>query len=114
MIEVYGIPGCDNVKKVRAWLDANGIAYAFHDYRKAGVPVALLREWVVARGWETLLNRRGTTWRLLDESTKSQVLDDVSAIDVMVAHPSIIKRPVVVAAGQIFVGPDEAMTLPVA
>lgn len=92
---LHGIPHCDTVKKARAWLDAAGIAYVFHDFKKQGVPAASLARWSDAAGWETLLNRKGTTWRKLDEATKAGVVDAASAAKVMSAEPSVIKRPVV-------------------
>ena len=105
-ITVYGIPNCDSVKKARKLLDQRGIAYLFHDYKKQGVPEAELRRWVVAKGWETLLNRKGTTWRALDDATKLSVTDAEAAIAVMLAHPSTIKRPVVEQASTLIVGVD--------
>jgi arsenate reductase (glutaredoxin) len=105
---VYGIPNCDSVKKVRAALDARGATYTFHDYKKLGVPEAELRRWAETLGWEALLNRKGTTWRKLDESVKASVVDAASAIAVMLAHASTIKRPVVTRATLVIVGVDLA------
>ena len=105
-VTVYGIPNCDSVKKVRVWLDAHGVAYAFHDYKKLGVPEVELTRWVAAKGWETLLNRKGTTWRALDESIKAGVVNDASAIAVMLANASTIKRPVVTRGDALIVGVD--------
>ena len=93
-ITVYGIPNCDTVKKARGWLDGLGLAYTFHDYKKAGIAPDKLREWVEARGWEFILNRRGTTFRNLPEADRTD-LDDAKAIRVMCANTSTIKRPVV-------------------
>ena len=93
-ITVYGIPNCDTVKKARGWLDGLGLAYRFHDYKKAGIAPDKLREWVEARGWEAILNRHGTTFRNLPEAERSD-LDAARAIRLMVANPSAIKRPVV-------------------
>lgn len=107
-VTVYGIPNCDSVKKARDWFDVHGINYAFHDYKKQGVPEALLRQWVKARGWEVLLNRKGTTWRELDAATKASVVNGETAIAVMLTHPSTIKRPVVTRDGAIVVGVDVA------
>jgi len=95
MITLYGIPNCDTVKKARAWLAANGQAHAFHDFKKQGVPPEALARWLQAPGWETLLNRKGTTWRQLDAVTQGAVVDAASAGALMQAHPSLIKRPVV-------------------
>ena len=103
---VYGIPSCDKVKKVCAYLTEHGIVYIFHDYKKQGVPKAELRAWVKANGWEALLNRRGTTWRGLDETVRAAVIDDESAIAVMLTNASTIKRPVVVADQMIIIGAD--------
>ena len=108
MIQIYGIPNCDSVKKARDWFDVHGINYTFHDYKKQGVPEALLRQWVKARGWEVLLNRKGTTWRELDAATKASVVNGETAIAVMLKRPSTIKRPVVTRDGAIVVGVDVA------
>lgn len=95
-VTVYGIPNCDTVKKARAWLAEQAVPYSFHDFKKQGVPADLLPSWLAAVGWETLLNRKGTTWRKLHEATRLAVADDASATAVMLANPSVIKRPVVV------------------
>jgi arsenate reductase (glutaredoxin) len=105
-IILYGIPNCDSVKKTRAFLSERGLAYTFHDYKKQGVAEAELRTWVDAKGWETVLNRKGTTWRGLDEKTKANVNDAGSAIAIMLAKPSTIKRPVVVSGETIIIGVD--------
>ncbi len=94
---LYGIPNCDTVKKARKWLDARGVAYAFHDYKKAGVDEAALADWVAEAGWQALLNTRGTTYRALSDADKADI-DAAKAVRLMVANPSLIKRPVV--AGQ--------------
>ena len=106
-ISLYGIPNCDTVKKARRWLDAKGIAYAFHDYKKEGADPAKLKACVAAKGWETILNRAGTTFRKLDESQK-QGLDADKAIVLMLEHPSTIKRPVVEYPGGLLIGFDAA------
>lgn len=93
-ITVYGIPNCDTVKKARGWLDGLGLDYRFHDYKKAGIEPDKLRQWTDARGWETILNRQGTTFRKLPENDRTD-LDAEKAIRLMCAHPSAIKRPVV-------------------
>jgi arsenate reductase (glutaredoxin) len=108
MITLYGIPNCDSVKRARALLDARGVTYTFHDYKKHRVPESALRKWVDAKGWEAVLNRKGTTWRLLDEATKASVVNNASAIKVMLAQASTIKRPVVVSGETIVVGVDVA------
>ena len=92
---LYGIPNCDTVKKARGWLDAHGVAFAFHDFKKAGVPAAALEQWVDRLGWEVLLNRAGTTFRKLPEAERTW-LDRDRAVALMLAHPSAIKRPVLV------------------
>jgi len=92
MITMYGIPNCDTVKKARTWLDQNGVAYAFHDYKKAGIDRARLTAWVEELGWETVLNRAGATFRALSEADKAG-LDANKAIERMLAQPSMIKRP---------------------
>ena len=102
---MYGIPNCDTVKKARTWLDANGAGYAFHDYKKQGAHPAKLQQWVAQAGWETVLNRRGTTFRALPEEQKAD-LDADKAIALMAAHPSCIKRPVVEHPGGVLVGFD--------
>lgn len=108
MIDVYGIPNCDTVKKARKWLEAEGRDYTFHDYKKEGVDAGKLVGWTDAVGWEVLLNKRGTTFRKLDDADKEGI-DREKAIALMVAHPSMIKRPVVEHAGGVLVGfkPDE-------
>ena len=107
MIEVYGIANCDTVKKARAWLEAKGVGYTFHDYKKEGADPAKLRAWVDAKGWEAVLNRRGTTFRKLDSALTAN-LDAAKAVALMQAHPSAIKRPVVEYPGGLLVGFDAA------
>jgi len=102
-VTIYGIKNCDTMKKARAWLDAHGIAYAFHDYKVEGIDQAQLKAWVREVGWETLLNRKGTTFRNLPESDKEALGED-KAIALMLAHPNIIKRPVLEGAGSLLVG----------
>jgi arsenate reductase (glutaredoxin) len=102
-LTLYGIPNCDTVKKARTWLEARGFAYAFHDYKKAGADPARLAAWSKAAGWETLLNRAGTTFRKLAE-TDREGLDEARAIALMAANPSAIKRPVVEHPGGLLVG----------
>ncbi|MBS7670179.1 ArsC family reductase [Croceicoccus gelatinilyticus] len=104
-VTLYGIPNCDTVKKARKWLEARGADYAFHDYKKAGVPEDHLREWVAKEGWEVLLNKRGTTFRKLSDADKADI-DADKAIALMMEHPSMIKRPVVEHEGGLLVGFD--------
>jgi arsenate reductase len=91
------------MKKARAWLDDHGVAYAFHDYKTAGVTAETLRTWAAEVGWETLLNRNGTTFRALPDTDK-QNLTEAKAIALMVAQPSLIKRPVLATPGGLIVG----------
>lgn len=111
-ITLYGIPNCDTVKKARAWLDGRGIAYAFHDYKKAGAEAAQVARWVEAAGQDKVLNRAGTTFRKLPEAEREGLdAEDggARAVALMVAHPSCIKRPVVEHPRGLLVGfkPDE-------
>ena len=92
---LYGIPNCDTVKKARAWLKERGTDYTFHDFKKQGVPPGRLDAWVKAVGWEKLVNRKGNTWRGLEPSVQERVKDEASAKALMMAWPSVIKRPVV-------------------
>lgn len=109
---VYGIRACDTVKKARTWLDDNGIAFAFHDYKTAGVDATVLRGWVDRLGWEALLNRSGTTFRKLPEADKTG-LDADKAIAIMLANPSAIKRPVLVSGEALLAGfkPDTYLSV---
>lgn len=104
-ILLYGIPNCDTVKKARSWLDAQGYAFSFHDYKKEGAPADRLRAWVAAVGWEKLLNRSGTTFRKLEAEQKEE-LDEAKAIRLMQAQPSMIRRPVVEYDDGLLVGFD--------
>jgi len=94
-ITVFGIPNCDSVKKARLWLQNQGLAHAFHDFKKDGVPPEALARWMQALGWEVLLNRKGTTWRKLDPALQGSVADAASAAALIQAQASVIKRPVV-------------------
>ena len=106
-ITVHGIPNCDTVKKARAWLDDHGVAYRFHDFRKDGLAPEKVDRWIAAGGWEPLVNRKGTTWRQLDERLRADVADAASARALMLAQPSVIKRPVIEwPAGAVTVGFD--------
>jgi arsenate reductase len=106
MIKIYGIPNCDTMKKARRWLEANGVEYDFHDYKKLGVPEKNLKNWVKQTGWETVLNKRGTTWRKLDEDHKDNI-DEAAAIQVMLNNPGIIKRPILESGKLLLIGFDE-------
>jgi Spx/MgsR family transcriptional regulator len=92
---LYGIPNCDTVKRARAWLTERGVAHTFHDFKRQGVPADALTRWLEALGHERLLNRQGTTWRKLDDETKARAADPAGAQDLMLAQPSVIRRPVV-------------------
>ena len=94
-ITLYGITNCDTVKRARAWLTEHELAYVFHDFKKQGVPQPQLDHWLVELGWEAVLNRRGTSWRRLDETARADVVDAASARAALLANPSLIKRPVV-------------------
>jgi len=93
-LTLYGIPNCDTVKKARVWFDGRGVAYTFHDYKKVGADAGALRRWVDALGWETVLNRAGTTFRALPDADKADLTAD-KAVALMLAQPSMIKRPIV-------------------
>jgi arsenate reductase len=100
---IYGIKNCDTMKKARAWLDKKGAAYEFHDYKTAGIERARLEAWAGKVGWETLLNRAGTTFRKLPDKDK-EGLTEAKAIALMLASPSMIKRPVLETGGKLLVG----------
>lgn len=102
-ITIHGIRNCDTMKKAFAWLEAKGVAYRFHDYKTAGLDRAMLEAWVQQAGWEALLNRAGTTFRKLPEEQK-QGLDTAKAIALMLAQPSMVKRPVLDVRGQLLIG----------
>jgi len=102
-ITIYGIKNCDTMKKARAWLDSHGIAYDFHDYKTAGIDRSKLAQWSGKLGWETLLNRAGTTFKKLADADK-EGLDESKAIALMMAQPSMIKRPVLDQDGKLLVG----------
>ena len=102
-VTIFGIKACDTMKKARDWLDRRGVAYAFHDYKTLGVERGRLQAWARAVGWETLLNRSGTTFRKLPDADK-QGLDEARAIALMLAQPSMIKRPVLDTGDGLVVG----------
>ncbi len=106
-ITLYGIRNCDTMKKARQWLDAHGVDYHFHDYRKDGLDEQQLRAWVDELGWETLLNKRGLTWRKLPPEVR-EAIDEESAIQIMRENPAIIKRPLLDLGDRRVVGFDEA------
>ena len=102
-VTIHGIKACDTMKKARAWLETHGIAHEFHDYKLAGVTRATLERWVNLVGWETLLNRAGTTFRKLSDADKAGI-DAAKAVALMQAQPSMIKRPVLDVDGKLTVG----------
>jgi Spx/MgsR family transcriptional regulator len=102
-VTLYGIKNCDTIKKARAWLDARGVAYTFHDYKAEGIDRARLKSWARSVGWETLLNRAGTTFRKLPEADRADI-EEGRALALMLDQPSMIKRPVLDMDGRILVG----------
>jgi arsenate reductase (glutaredoxin) len=102
-ITIYGIKNCDTMKKARAWLDEHGVDYAFHDYKTTGIERDQLEQWSKKVGWEALLNRAGTTFRKLPDKDKNNI-DAKKALVLMLAQPSLIKRPVLDAGGKFLVG----------
>jgi arsenate reductase (glutaredoxin) len=119
---MFGIANCDTVKRARAWLAEQGVDYVFWDYKKHAVPADWLHAWLPALGWQNLINTRGTTWRKLDEAERQAVLNDSSALQLMLAQPSVIKRPLMhwrnargtknMAAGAAFSNASETLTTP--
>ena len=103
MITLYGIKNCDTVKKARRWLESNDTPYQFHDFRADGLTQEQVENWAQQLGWETLVNKRSTTWKQLDE-TQRTTMDNSSSITAMVQHPTLIKRPVLESDGEILVG----------
>ena len=92
MVTLYGIKNCDTVKKARKWLDLHGVDYAFHDFREDGLERDQVTTWIAELGWETLVNRRSTSWKALDPATREQ-MDEVAALQAIMAQPTLIKRP---------------------
>ena len=104
---LYGIKNCDTVKKARRWLEANDVAYTFHDFRADGLNQSTIETWLKKVSWEILLNKRGTTWRKLKDPRKEQ-LDETLAVELMLANPTLIKRPVMTRNDDCVVGFKEA------
>ncbi|MBI1397503.1 MAG: Spx/MgsR family RNA polymerase-binding regulatory protein [Betaproteobacteria bacterium] len=108
MIRVYGIPNCDTVKKARAWLDGHGVGHEFVDFRKQPPPVSLVASWIASLGRDRVVNRRGTTWRRLDQVAQASADTDAGAAALLAANPSAIRRPVVEIDGGWLIGFDTA------
>ena len=108
-ITLYGIPNCDTVKKARTWLDSNGVAFSFHDFKKAGLAEEMVAGWLRQVEWEVLLNRKGTTWRALPDERKAMITDAASATALMLESPSVIKRPVLARDDTTHVGFSDAL-----
>ncbi len=109
MIEIYGIPNCNTVKKALDWLNENKIAFTFHNFKKEGVSEANLKKWIAEVGWEALVNKKGTTWRQRDDATQKTIINEKAAIALMIEKTSVIKRPVVNLKNKILLGFDESV-----
>ncbi|MEY2799467.1 MAG: hypothetical protein RI934_455 [Bacteroidota bacterium] len=107
-MKVYGIPNCNTVKKSIDWLKQNKIDIEFHDFKKLGVTAAQLKKWIDLVGWEALVNKKGTTWRMLDAETQASITSEKKAIALMVEKTSVIKRPIIEVGKTIILGFDEA------
>jgi arsenate reductase len=107
MLTIFGIKQCSTMQKAFSWLDAHKHPYTFHDYKKLGIDTATLEDWCLLIPWENLVNTRGTTWRKLSEAERKD-LDKAKAITLMVAHPSLIKRPLILGASEPILGFDES------
>ena len=106
---LYGIPNCGTVKKARAWLEAHGVDYTFHDFKKQGINEALVSGWLKQAGWQKLLKKTGPTWGQLPDAVKSSIKDDTSALKLMLEKPNVIKRPVLEKNGKVLAtGFDES------
>ena len=102
-VTIYGLATCDTTRAARKWLDANGVAYNFHDVREDGLPKMLVQEWVKQLGWEKVLNKASTTWRELPEKEKAGI-DEKKAVALLLAHPTLVKRPVLDRSGALSLG----------
>lgn len=105
---LYGIPNCDTVKKARTWLADQGIEFTFHDFKKQGLDRATAAQWLSQIEWQTLVNRKGTTWRNLSDERKAAIVDNASALDLILETPSVVKRPVLDRGGKFSVGFSDA------
>ncbi len=112
-VTVYGIPNCDQVKKARRWLAAHQVEHAFHDFKKLGLDATLAERWIATAGSARVINRKGTTWRALDDDSKALADKASGAIALVCTHPSLVKRPVLDCAGTLSIGfdPDHYATL---
>ena len=111
-VKIYGIKNCQTMKKAMTYLEAKGIAFDFHDYKKQGIDAATLSEWLTQKPWDELINKRGTTWRQLTDAEKADIgLDNNhdKAIQLMIAKPSLIKRPALMVDDKLYLGFDEAL-----
>lgn len=106
-IILYGIPNCNSVKKAIDWLNENKIEFVFHNYKKEGISIEKLESWNKQAGWETIFNKKGTTWKLIAEQYKNKVLTEKLALDIMLSNNSIIKRPIIEYSKKLIVGYDE-------
>lgn len=104
---LYGIESCDQVRKARQWLRAHGVDVRFHDFRKEGLPPALLQRWLARLPWDALVNRRGLTWRRLDPARRAQIVDQASAVEALLEDPTLVKRPVLESGEHLLVGFSE-------
>lgn len=107
MVEVYGIKNCSTVRKALVWLDENKVEYNFHDFKKEGLAESKVNEWIEKKDWQTVINRKGHTWRKLDEKTRESINDKSIASKIAVANPSIVKRPVIEFKKILLFGFDE-------
>ena len=108
MVKIYGIKNCDTIKKTLKWFDAQQADYEFIDYKKTPPSKDLVSEFLAAHPWDRVINKRGTTWRQLDDATKDR-MDAEQAVPLMLAQPSMIKRPIIVTNGQVYIGYDEKL-----
>ncbi len=102
-VEIYGIKNCDTMKKAFKWLDEHNVSYEFHDYKKEGADAHILEKAIEQHGWDTVINRRGTSWRKLDETLKNS-MDEATAIEAALENPSLIKRPLLISGDKITLG----------
>jgi Spx/MgsR family transcriptional regulator len=108
-MKIYGIPNCNTVKRARTWLEENGIAYEFHDFKKLGLDENTIKQWLTQKPWDRLINRGGMTWRNLSDAEKAVVTDNTTATQLMISKTSVIKRPILVQNNALLaLGFDEA------